>query len=146
MPLSVLLLWSSLSRADDSVKPAPPSTEETLVASPSSAKFTIATLAGLPKGVENGPIGLDPKTGGATGYAKIPAGATIAMHWHTHAEYSVLLAGKASLNLDGKVHVVQPGSYVVIPGKVHHELTCEKGADCLLLTRRGGPIDYNWVK
>jgi hypothetical protein len=27
-----------------------------------------------------------------------------------------------------------------------HQFTCSQGADCLLLTRRGGPADYNWVK
>ena len=148
MPLLALLLLSAVARADEAAPkpPPPPSTEEVLVTDPATAKFAPATLAGLPKGVENALIGVDPKTGGATAYAKIPGGVKIPMHWHTYAEYSALLAGKATLMLDGKTHAMRPGSYVVIPGKAHHDVTCDQGAACLLLTRRAGPIDYNFVK
>ena len=48
--------------------------------------------------------------------------------------------------LEGKKHDVSPGSYLVIPARMVHEFTCAKGADCLLLIRRGGPTDYNFVK
>ena len=148
IPLLAFSLLAAAARADEAAAkpPPPPSTEEALVAGPATAKFAPATVAGLPKGLENALIGVDPKTGGATAYAKIPAGAKVPMHWHTHAEYTALLAGKGTLTLDGKAHAVQAGSYVVIPGKSHHELTCDAGADCLLLTRRAGPLDYNFVK
>ena len=64
--LLALILLSAVARADEAApKPPPPSTEEVLVADPATAKFAPATLAGLPKGVENARIGVDPKTGGA---------------------------------------------------------------------------------
>ena len=50
------------------------------------------------------------------------------------------------LLLDGKPHELVPGSYVVIPAKTHHELDCGASGECLLLTRRAGPMDYNFVK
>jgi len=37
-------------------------------------------------------------------------------------------------------------SYVVIPAEMVHQFTCAAGADCLLLTRRSEPTDYNFVK
>ena len=65
--LLALILLSAVARADEAAPkpPPPPSTEEVLVADPATAKFAPATLAGLPKGVENARIGVDPKTGGA---------------------------------------------------------------------------------
>ena len=51
-----------------------------------------------------------------------------------------------TLTIEGKQSDVTPGSYFVIPANVVHQLTCAAGADCLLLTRRGGPVDYHFVK
>ena len=74
------------------------------------------------------------------------AGTGLPAHWHSYPEYTVILAGKGTLVLDGKKHDVSPGSYLVIPAKMVHEFTCAPGVDCLLLIRRGGPTDYNFVK
>ena len=57
-----------------------------------------------------------------------------------------MISGSATLLLDGKPHELVPGSYVVIPAKTHHELDCGASGECLLLTRRAGPMDYNFVK
>ena len=57
-----------------------------------------------------------------------------------------MISGSAALLLDGKPHELVPGSYVVIPAKTHHELDCGASGECLLLTRRAGPMDYNFVK
>jgi quercetin dioxygenase-like cupin family protein len=86
------------------------------------------------------------RTKGATVYAKTPAGTGLPAHWHSATEYTVLLAGKGTLTLDGKQHEVAPGGYVVIPAKAVHQFVCSAGTDCLLFTRRGGPTDYNFVK
>ena len=124
----------------------PPSTEEALVAQVETATFTETKTPNSPKGAQSAVIGVDPNTKGTTGYARTPAGTGLPAHWHTAHEYTVLLAGKAKLMLDGKEHQLTPGSYVVIPAKAVHQLTCAAGADCLLLTRRAGPTDYNFVK
>ena len=124
----------------------PPSTEEALVADLATAKFAEATMPQAPKGSQSALIGVDPATKGPTAYSKTPAGAGLPAHWHSHAEYTVLVSGKGTLLLDGKPHQAAPGTYFVIPARMVHQFTCSPGADCLLLTRRGGPADYNWVK
>jgi len=48
--------------------------------------------------------------------------------------------------LDGKQHEISPEATPVIPAKMVHQFTCGPGADCLLLTRRAGPTDYNFIK
>jgi quercetin dioxygenase-like cupin family protein len=123
-----------------------PSTEDALVADLATAKFVETTTPNAPKGSQNALIGVDPSTKGATGYGKTPAGTGLPAHWHSYAEYTVLLSGKGALTLDGKKHEVSSGSYFVIPAKMVHEFICAQGADCLLLTRRAGPTDYHFVK
>jgi quercetin dioxygenase-like cupin family protein len=126
-------------------KPKPPSTEELLGADLASAKWMPAAAPGIPPGAQLALIGVDPASGGATGYAKFPAGYHLPLHWHSHAEYATLLSGSGSLTADGKQFALSPGTYVVIPAKVQHELRCAAGAECVLLTRRAGPTDYNFV-
>jgi quercetin dioxygenase-like cupin family protein len=125
---------------------SPPSTEDALVADPATAKFVETTTPNAPKGSQNSLIGVDPSSKGPTAYAKTPAGTGLPAHWHSHAEYTALLTGKGTLTLDGKEHQVSQGAYFVIPAKMVHQFICGKGGDCLLLTRRGGPADYNFVK
>jgi quercetin dioxygenase-like cupin family protein len=124
----------------------PPSTEGPLVADVATAKFVDTTTPGAAKGSQNALIGVDPGTKGPTAYAKTPAGTGLPAHWHTHAEYTALISGKGTLTLDGKQYEAAPGSYFVIPPKMVHQFICAQGADCLLLVRRGGPADYNFVK
>jgi quercetin dioxygenase-like cupin family protein len=144
MSRSILLaLLASSALAADA--PKPPSTEEALVADPAEAKFAPVNLPGVPPGVQGAMVGVDPATKGATTYAKIPAKYHFPAHWHSYAEYTVLISGAATLVIDGKPHPVVPGSYFVIPAKTKHELECG-AAECLLLTRRAGPTDYNFVK
>ncbi len=126
--------------------PKPPSTEDTLVADLASAKFVDSTTPNSPKGSQQALLGVDPNTKGATAYAKTPAGTGLPAHWHSHPEYTVLISGAAALKIAGKTQQIGPGAYFVIPAKMPHQLTCNAGADCLLLTRRGGPTDYNFVK
>lgn len=141
--IAIFLVLASAALAD---APKLPSTEEMLVADPQAGKFNLVTVPGLPAGPLASPIALDPASKASISYAKIPAGYHFPLHWHSHAEYTTLLAGSAKLEMDGKPYQVGPGSYFVIPAKTKHELYCGAGADCFLLTRRGGPTDYNFVK
>jgi quercetin dioxygenase-like cupin family protein len=125
---------------------APPSTEEALVSDVATAKFTESTTPHAPKGSQVALIGVDPNTKGPTAYAKTPAGTGLPAHWHSHAEYTVLISGKGTLLLDGKSNQVSAGSYQVIPAKMVHQFTCSKDSDCLLLIRRAGPADYNFLQ
>ena len=77
---------------------------------------------------------------------EVPPGYTFPMHWHSAAEYTSVISGKAQFTVNGKTYDLEPGSYIVIPAKAHHMAKCAPGAECVLLTRRAGPADYNWVK
>ncbi len=139
----LLALVASAALAD---APKPPSTEDAMVADPGDAKFAPVNVPGMPAGALGAMIGVDPQTKGATTYAKLPAKYHLPMHWHSHAEYSVLVSGAATLTLDGKPYELVPGSYVIIPAKMQHSLDCAAKGQCLILTRRGGPTDYNFVE
>jgi len=123
----------------------PPSSEDALVVNLADAKWAAPSVQGIPPGLLASPIGVDPKTGGPIGYAKFPPGYVFPQHWHSHTEYAVLISGKVTFTMDGKAYELSPGSYVVIPPKAHHGVTCAKGSECIILSRRAGPLDYNFV-
>jgi quercetin dioxygenase-like cupin family protein len=126
--------------------PKLPSTEEMLAADPQEAKFNPITVPGLPPGAVAAPIAVNPETKAPIGYTRVPAKYHFPRHWHSQTEYSVLISGSAMFEMGGKPYELVPGSYVVIPAKTEHELTCGAASDCLLLTRRAGPADFNFVK
>ena len=128
------------------VPPLPPSTEDLLIADLAGAAWVSAEKVGYPKGAMMALIGQDPVTTGNTVYFKVPGGFKIPKHWHTHTEYLTLISGKATIIVDGKPHVLSPGSYVVFPSKQAHELACDAAAECVIVNRRSGPADINWVK
>ena len=90
--------------------------------------------------------GIDPDTGGMTYYAKFPAGSHFDLHWHTHNEYVVVVAGKLTIVLGDQSHCLVAGSYIVIPGKMHHSWDVSSGEDAVILVRRGGPADFHFIK
>src|SRR6267142_2496038 len=115
------VLLSAVASAD---APKPPSTEEAMVIQLEDAKWAPAKAPGMPEGIMGAPIGVDPKTKGPLGYVKFAPGVQLPAHWHSHAEYTALLSGKATLTVDGKPHELSPGSYFTIPAKVKHDLKC----------------------
>jgi mannose-6-phosphate isomerase-like protein (cupin superfamily) len=124
----------------------PASTEDTQVIHLKDAKFAPATMAGFPQGISNAPIGVDPSTKGGTGYGKLTAGTKLPEHTHNYAEYTVLISGHGTLTVDGKPQQIAPGDYFILAAKTPHSLTCKKGSDCVLLTRRAGPTDYHFTE
>ena len=54
---------------------------------------------GFPVGVRTARQGVDPDTGGITYYAMFPAGSHFDLHWHSHDEYVVVVAGELSIQL-----------------------------------------------
>jgi quercetin dioxygenase-like cupin family protein len=136
----LVLAWNANAQA-----PQPPSTEEILVADPTTAKFSPITTPGFAPGAQGAPIGVDPNTKGPTGYAKFPPKYHVPSHWHSFAEYVTVVKGSSTLTIDGKRYDLAPGSYAVIPAKAKHEVTCG-ASECLVISRRAGPADYNWSK
>lgn len=100
---------------------------------------------GYPKGAQRASLGVDPRSGGETYYARFPAGSRFELHWHSHAEYAVLLPGKVSHILGTTTFPLQPGDYVVIPPRTNHSWEIDPSGDAFLLIRRDGPGDFNFV-
>ncbi len=101
---------------------------------------------GAPVGVQTARQGIDPVTGGITYYAKFPAGSHFDMHWHTHDEFVVVVQGIVTIVLGEESHLVSTGSYIVIPGKLNHSWDVPVGGeDAVIVVRRGGPADFNYV-
>lgn len=100
---------------------------------------------GVPVGVRTARVGMDPVTGGITYYAMFPAGSHFDLHWHTHDEFVVVVQGAVTIELGEETHILEPGSYVVIPGKMNHSWDVPEGKDVVILVRRAGPADFNFV-
>lgn len=129
------------------VPPLPPSTEEYLAAQLADARWMPAQKvdAKFPPGAEVALIGADPMSTGPTTYLRMKAGYKLPAHWHTHLEYSTMVAGKGTHVVDGKKIASVPGTFVIAPSKSKHEFSCDAGADCVFVVRLSGPTDYNWV-
>ena len=100
----------------------------------------------FPEGLRNAPVATDPITGGPTYLAQFPAGSRFDMHWHTYTETVIVLEGAVDIILDGIRHTATEGSYIIIPGSVHHEWHVPDSADVVFLARRDGPADFHFVE
>ena len=100
----------------------------------------------FPEGLRNAPVATDPTTGGPTYLARFPAGSRFDMHWHTYTETVIVLEGAVDIILDGIRHTATEGSYIIIPGAVHHEWQVPDSADVVFLARRDGPADFHFVE
>ncbi len=102
---------------------------------------------GFPLGVRTARQGVDPDTGGITYYAMFPAGSHFDLHWHSHDEYVVVVAGELTIQLGEQSHSLSVGSYVIIPGELPHSWTVPVGeTDAVILVRRAGPADFHFVE
>jgi quercetin dioxygenase-like cupin family protein len=135
------VFFTTAARSDAPMKPSP---DEGQVAHLKDAQWAPPKPKEFPAGAMGAQFALDPTTGASVGYGKFPGGASLPSHWHSFPEYTVLLSGKATFTVEGKASEMSPGDYIVIPAKAHHKLTCLPGADCVLLTRRSGAIDYHF--
>lgn len=99
-----------------------------------------------PLGVQTAQLGTDAESGGPAYFARFPAGSQFALHWHTHDEYVVVVSGDGAIVLNDERHALSPGSYVVIPGRVHHSWHVPAGGPPLVIqVRRSGPADFHFV-
>lgn len=146
LALSASLALAEPPRPVAKAPPLPPSTEDLLVASPEHAAWVPSQKMGMPAGAEVALIGTDPVSTGPTTYLKTRAGWHLPLHWHMHNDDLTLISGRAVIVIGGKSHALVPGSFVVIPSRAQHELTCDRGAPCLFIDRRSGPSDVHWVK
>jgi quercetin dioxygenase-like cupin family protein len=136
---ALLFLVAGLARAEGL-----PSPDDAMVTQVAAATWKAAPKP-VPEGVQVAPIAVDPATKASIAYAKFPPGLKFPTHTHSFNEYTVLISGKATFTLDGVAHELAPGSYIVIPAKTKHSVVCGPGAECVLLTRRAGPTDYQFM-
>jgi mannose-6-phosphate isomerase-like protein (cupin superfamily) len=100
----------------------------------------------FPAGVQTAQLGVDPESGGPTYLARFPSGSHFDLHWHTHPEYVVVMSGAVTLVLGDETHSLRQGAYVVIPGGMQHSWDVPEGEAVVILVRRGGPADFNFVE
>ena len=123
----------------------PPAMDDQQVANLKDAKWGAPKAPEIPAGVMVAPIAAD--AGAANiGYAKYPPGYVFPTHFHSAVETTTLISGKGRYTISGKAYDLEPGGYIVIPAKAPHKFECFKGAECVAVTRRPAPADYNWVK
>lgn len=101
---------------------------------------------GSPVGVRTARQGVDPVTGGITYYAMFPAGSHFDLHWHSFDEFVVVVSGSVTLELGDTTQLVKTGSYIVIPGHMPHSWDVPLDDDVVILVRRAGPADFNYVE
>ncbi len=101
-----------------------------------------------PVGVRSARQGVDPVSGGITYYALFPSGSHFDLHWHTYDEFVVIVQGSVTIELGEQSHTLGVGSYIVIPGKMNHswDVPISSGEDAIILVRRAGPADFNFVQ
>ena len=101
---------------------------------------------GVPPGTRTARQGVDPVSGGVTYYAMFPVGTHFDLHWHTHDEYVVVVDGSVVIELGKQTHTLHAGAYLVIPGRMNHSWDVPDSGDVIILVRRAGPADFNFVE
>lgn len=102
---------------------------------------------GFPVGVRTARQGEDPNTGGTSYYAMFLAGLHFDLHWHSHDEYVVVVAGELSVELGEQTYLLSVGSCVVIPEELPHSWTVPAGEkDAVILVRRAGPANSHFIE
>jgi quercetin dioxygenase-like cupin family protein len=127
------------------VPPMPPLTTDLLAAQLAQAAWASLTGPGWPKGAEQALIGEEPATGGRTIYLRLPAGARVPAHTHSHFQSQIGILGTGTMHLDGKAHPIAPGTFFEIPAKLVHDLSCDGKGPCVFILRVEGPPDVQWV-
>jgi len=84
----------------------------------------------------------DPAKPNADVFFKVPAGATLPVHWHTSAERMVLIDGELRVTYAGEQPaVLRPGMYAYGPAKRGHGAVCVSATPCILFIAFEAPVD-----
>ncbi len=96
----------------------------------------------LPQGCAIAVLQGDPAQPNADVFFKVPGGATIARHWHTSAERTVLVSGELHVTCDGQdMARLMPGSYAYGPARLPHAAKRVSQAPCVLAIAFEAPVD-----
>lgn len=84
----------------------------------------------------------DPAQPNADVFLKVPAGETLANHWHSSAERMVLVSGQLEVAYEGQQSTtLLPGQYAYGPAKLRHSASCRSADACILFIAFEGPVD-----
>ena len=81
--------------------------------------------AGMP-GVHTAAVRGNMKTGPSHFYLKYAAGFVAPVHHHSPDHYGTTVSGNLVLIVDGKEHVLPPGSHFSFTGKARHAVRCRR--------------------
>ena len=89
----------------------------------------------------------DPTKGAYGALVKFPKGANMPMHWLTHDNHAVGMAGTLTITTeDGKSISLKHGSGGMLPGKTKHTTKCGDDAECIIMAYQPGKDDMHLVK
>jgi quercetin dioxygenase-like cupin family protein len=84
----------------------------------------------------------DPSKANADVFFKVPAGASLPVHWHTSAERMVLIAGELHVSFgDQERAVLKAGTYAYGPAGRGHHGACVSSTACILFIAFEAPVD-----
>jgi quercetin dioxygenase-like cupin family protein len=84
----------------------------------------------------------DPSKPNADVFFRVPAGASLPVHWHTSAERMVLIAGELHVSFEGQqAAVLKPGTYAYGPARRAHGGACVSTTPCILFIAFEAPVD-----
>jgi quercetin dioxygenase-like cupin family protein len=96
----------------------------------------------LPEGCAIAVLHGDPAQDNLDVFFKVPAKATIPLHWHTSPERMVLVAGELHVTYDGQeMAILRQGTYAYGPAKRPHHGYCASADPCVLFIAFESPLD-----
>ncbi len=87
--------------------------------------------AGVP-GVSIASVDGDQASGASHFFLKYAAGMKTPLHYHSADHHVVTVGGNLVLVVDGRDHVLAPGSYFLLKNKTPHAARCEGSQDCVM--------------
>ena len=103
----------------------------------------------LPPGALMAILAGDPRQPGPfTVRVKLPAGYTIAPHWHPTAEHLTVLAGEAGIGMGDAIvaasmQTMKPGAFAVMPPEMRHYLRAK--VETIVQVHGTGPFTITYV-
>lgn len=97
---------------------------------------------GMPEGCQIAVLHGDPAKPNSDILLTVPAGATIAPHWHSSAERMMLVSGQLAVKYQGSAEAsLRPGTYAYGPARLPHRADCRSSEPCTLFIAFEAPVD-----
>lgn len=95
---------------------------------------------GIP-GVVSATVSGDMATGASEFFLKYPVGFVTPPHHHSADHHVTVISGSITLTVDGKDHLLGPGSYFTLLGKAVHTAKVEGNEDAVFFIQAQAPWD-----